>query len=195
MSTRKSLRDRHAPHDPPHGGPAEAPSPSPGLFHFGGIPHHVKDNLRSTGTSLLETWGKFYLPERSVEGFTPGSLLQCRPEALGTATSLQLICEPTPPLQASHSSNHTSPLLIFHRSHGLSNSSRQTLDNLLFPEASNAVACLFLHTLPSTGTKGLCTWQVSGDIYLMNIFCHHGRLLSSGYKRGFWTQAAQFDPH
>lgn len=117
------------------------------LFRFGDIPHRGKDNLRSTGTSLMmETWGKFYLPERSVQGFVPGSFLQRRPEAPGTGTSLRLVCEPTPPMQAS---------LVYW------NSSCQMLDNPLLPEASNPAACSFSYTLPLHGhQRAPCTWQI-----------------------------------
>lgn len=80
---KESERQVCAPH------PITSPKSKPTFSHGKSISHHVKDNLPSTGTSRMGTWGKCDPPAGLVQGLTlPPQALSCRAgqDALGAAT-------------------------------------------------------------------------------------------------------------
>lgn len=112
-------------------GTSRSPKFMPVRFHFGGHSSPCERQPPIHWNLSDGDLGEILSSRKLCSGLHPWVFPTGQPKAQGTAPSLQLICEPARSLQASHSSNHTSPLLIFHRSHGLSNSSPHTPDNLL----------------------------------------------------------------
>lgn len=131
-----------------HNGLAEAPP--------------CEDNFPFIGSPGMITWGKFYPPIGFVQGCTLPLSYSAGPRHSGDSHF------PTGwPVNQHHFCK--SPLLIFHRSDGLTHfvkywvewPASQVSFNLLFPEASNPITHLFLPIFPlEVYHRALCTLHV-----------------------------------